>query len=202
MLVKQAARDCADPTVFYELGRNFFFCYDQTESKSNYKLSGGFAHVNRFYSIDGAGPVGGRWMVGTPEEQDYDEYRYDMLIDLLKRYLADPKLNWQNTIGAGKMPPNPYKWGFQTNCVMAAFFNLIRRDHGMEGYRQFWRMLAGAAPAKDLRQRWNVTCRSRVRWSARITANSVRQGVTCRCRPTPTRLRPKSNRWAAASRLR
>jgi hypothetical protein len=151
-MMKEAARDCCDPTVFYELGRNFYFCAEPTANNAHFHT--GFAHVNRFFSIDGAGLVGGPWLgsLSGRRDADYDTYRYDVLIDILKRYLADPKLTWQNTIGAGRVPPNPHDHVQEPSHLMAAFFNVIRRDHGMEGYRRFWRMMAGAPPSADLRE--------------------------------------------------
>jgi hypothetical protein len=144
--INDAMRDCANGTVFYEFGRNFFFCTQQTADDRHFHT--GFARLNGILSLDDVGLVGSASYTGG---LDYGTFRYAVLVDLLNRYLADPKLTWQNTIGAGTVPANPYPslWSID---LMAAFFNLIRRDHGMEGYRRFWRAMAGAAPAKDLRE--------------------------------------------------
>ena len=52
---------------------------------------------------------------------DFDAFRHLSLIDILDRYVADPQLNWQNTLEANKAPPGLPNWmaGYH---LAAAFF--------------------------------------------------------------------------------
>src|ERR1051325_5912625 len=102
-ILDRAAHDLHFQLVFYEFGRNFFFSRDPLGQLAT--LITGFAHVNRFYCMDAIGVMGGPWGDGL----DWEVSRHDVLVDLLDRYLADPKLNWRNTIAEYKAPDNPRK---------------------------------------------------------------------------------------------
>jgi hypothetical protein len=139
LILDQAARDLHFQLVFYELGRNFFF-YREPVGQLDALITG-FAHVNRFYCMDAIGVMGGPWGDGL----DWEVSRHDVLVDLLDRYIADPKLTWRNTIAEYKAPENPRKW--DGAAFAASLYYKIRRDHGSAGYRRFWKLMAGAPKA-------------------------------------------------------
>lgn len=143
-ILDRAARDLHFQLVFYELGRNFFFYRDPLGQLAS--LITGFAHVNRFYCMDAIGVMGAPWGDGL----DWEVSRHDVLVDLLDRYLADPKLTWRNTIAEYKAPDNPRKW--DGAAFAASLYYKIRRDHGSAGYRRFWRLMAGAPKAETPQQ--------------------------------------------------
>jgi hypothetical protein len=138
-LILEAYLDRYNQAVFYELGRNFWFYGDQLATLPEGGFTTGFAHVNRFYAMEASGIVGAPW----DDKLDFDGLRYAALVDLMDRYIADPKLTWQNTLAIGKVPANPHSW-ISAPHLGAAFFHRIRRDHGYAGYRQFWHLMAKA----------------------------------------------------------
>jgi len=99
-LLIEAAQDRYNQAVFYELGRNFWFFNEQLGAIRAPVIGGvfntGFATVHRFYSMEATGTVGAPW----DDNIDFDAFRHLSLIDILDRYLADPQLNWQNTLEA------------------------------------------------------------------------------------------------------
>lgn len=149
-LLIEAAQDRYNQAVFYELGRNFWFYGDQLGAIRAPVIGGvfntGFATVNRFYAMEAAGVVGAPW----DDNIDFDTFRHLSLVDILDRYIADPKLNWQNTLEANKAPPGLPSWmaGYH---LAGAFFHCIRRDYGLAGYRRFWQLMASAPKAETPR---------------------------------------------------
>jgi serralysin len=145
-LLIEANLDRYNQAVFYELGRNFWFFADPLQAMPKGAFTTGFAHVHRFYSMEAAGLVGAPW----DDNLDFDGFRHVILVELMDRYLADRSLNWQNTLGASKVPASPYAW-ISENHLAAAFFHRIRRDHGHAGYRQFWQLMAKAPKSNTAR---------------------------------------------------
>ena len=140
MLLNEAgSRDRYHQAVFYELGRNFWFFADPLGPLG---VATGFAHVNRFYSMEGTGLMGAPW---NATGFDFELARHDVLVDMLDRYLADRTLTWKNTLAANKPPASPNGW--DVTALAAAFFHKIRRDHGTAGYRRFWQLMMGAQKA-------------------------------------------------------
>ncbi|MBM3530804.1 MAG: hypothetical protein FJX62_22225 [Alphaproteobacteria bacterium] len=151
-LLIEAGQDRYNQAVFYELGRNFWFFNEQLGAGMPAPVVGGvfttgFATVNRFYSMESKGIVGAPW----DDKIDFDRFRYISLIDTVDRYLADPKLNWENTVALNKPAPGPHGWiaGYH---LAAGFLHRIRRDHGFAGYRQFWQLMARAPKAATPRE--------------------------------------------------
>lgn len=138
-LLIEANLDRYSQAVFYELGRNFWFFADPLQPMPRGAFTTGFAHVHRFYSMEAAGLVGAPW----DDNLDFDGFRHAILVELMDRYLDDRALTWENTLGASKVPKNPYPW-ISVDHLAAAFFHRIRRDHGHSGYRQFWQLMAKA----------------------------------------------------------
>jgi serralysin len=146
-LLIEVAQDRYNQAIFYELGRNFWFFEDQLGALPAKDVGGcfttGFATVNRFYSMEANGIAGAPW----DDALDFDQFRHASLIETVDNYLADPKLNWQNTIGADKPPPSRHTSWIGSYHLAAGFFHRIRRDHGFAGYRRFWQLMAKAPKA-------------------------------------------------------
>jgi hypothetical protein len=140
LLLEEAARDRYNQATFFVMARNFWSYDESLGSIGVFKV--GFAHVHRFYSMDGAGLTGAPW----DDNLDFEHYRHSILIEMLNRYLADPTLNWQNTLASNKAPHNPNGWG--AGELAAGFFHRIRHDHGQLGARRFWRMMKDAPKAE------------------------------------------------------
>jgi len=139
LLLREAAYDRYNQATFFIMGRNFW-AYDMPLGQIG-AFKQGFAHLHRFYAIDGAGMTGAPW----DDNLDFDHYRHSIVVDMLNRYLADATLTWQITLAADKAPTNPNGWG--AGDLAAGFFHRIRRDHGQDGYRRFWRIMHDAPKA-------------------------------------------------------
>ena len=130
-LLIEAAQDRYNQAVFYELGRN---SGSSTSSSARSALRDRrsvqhrLCHGTRFYSMEATGTVGAPW----DDNIDFDAFRHLSLIDILDRYLADPQLNWQNTLEANKGRP-ACRTGWPDIILAAAFFHRIRRDYGHGG---------------------------------------------------------------------
>ena len=91
-----AAHEQYSQEPFYEFGRNFWFYSDKLEYQSDDPIVTGYAVFMRFMSMDYLGLQGadfGRWTF--PQFQN-------KVKELLNDYMADPDLNWSNTLGVGK----------------------------------------------------------------------------------------------------
>lgn len=145
-LLIEAAQDRYNQAIFYEFGRNFWFFDAQLGAIPAPVVGGvfttGFATVNRFYAMEAKGLAGAPW----DDAIDFDRFRYLSLIDTVDRYLADPKLNWQNTVAVNRAAAPPHDW-IEGYHLAAGFFHRIRRDHGFAGYRRFWQLMAKAPKA-------------------------------------------------------
>jgi hypothetical protein len=140
LLLNEAARDRYNQSAFYSMGLNYWGCEEQLGKIEPFCY--GFADVHRFHCMEAIGITGAPWDV----DLDFDHYRHSILIEHFDRYLADRTLNWQNTLGADKAPPNSHGWGAAE--LAAGFYHRIRRDHGQAGYRRFWKMMLDAPEAK------------------------------------------------------
>jgi hypothetical protein len=119
LLLKEAAFDRYNQATFFIMGRNFW-AYDGPLAQLG-PFRQGFAHVHRFYAIDGAGVTG----APSDDNLDFDHYRHSIVVDMLNRYLAD---------------------------LAAGFFHRIRRDHGQDGARRFWRTMQDAPKAESAKE--------------------------------------------------
>jgi serralysin len=149
-----------DQTVFYELGRNFWFYGPQFEkvpdparvqraNGSSFEV--GFAIWGRFQSMKAAQIRGAPFRPGM----DFETFKRSILIDLLRIYSEDPDNTWRNTLDEGlatKDPKtNPNGWG-DADLVAAILDSIAhdgnRRDHdgGRRSMRAFWQT-AGKLPA-------------------------------------------------------
>jgi hypothetical protein len=144
LLLSEARRDRYNQAAFFVMARNFWF-YEAPLGKIS-AFQTGFAHLQRFHSMDAAGVTGAPW----DDTLDFDHYRRSIVIEMLARYLADSTLTWENTLGADKGPANPHGWG--AGELAAGFLHRIRRDHGEAGYRRFWRMMRDAPAAESAKE--------------------------------------------------
>jgi serralysin len=122
-----------DQAVFYELGRNFWFYRDQLGALDPFVT--GFAIANRFVSMERAHLDGG--LFGT---LPFDEFKSSILTDLLDDYLADPSLDWRNTLLLNVGPPNLHHWGAAD--LAGAMMYRIYAENGFAKYRAFWTKMA------------------------------------------------------------
>jgi hypothetical protein len=122
-----------DQVLFYELGRNFWFYQKQLGSIDAFVT--GFAIANRFVSMQQAGLQGGPFN-GTP----FATFQQQATTDLIAAYLANPSLNWRNTIGAGQGVPGQIYNG--SADLAGAMFYKIYSDHGYSKYQDFFKALA------------------------------------------------------------
>jgi hypothetical protein len=158
-LLTEAARDRYNQATFFVMGRIFWYAGAALGKIPAMEL--GFAYVHRFHAMEAAGLTGAPW----DDNLDFDNYKRSVVVGMLDRYLADPSLNWQNTLAADKAPSNPQGWG--AGELAAAFFHRIRRDHGNESYRRFWRVMMDAPKAETPRD-----CAARFVQVARATTGT------------------------------
>jgi PKD repeat protein len=132
-----------DQVLFYELGRNFWFYGSQLAYKSNDPVTTGFAIFMRFMSMHAAG------VNGAPFAQWTFPQFTGMVENLINLYLANPSLNWANTLGAGQGVPNS---GLGASDLFASFCLRLMRDYGGNAFvQQVWKR-AGLRPAASTTQ--------------------------------------------------
>lgn len=131
-----------DQVPFYEFGRNFWFYGSQLAYKANDPTTTGFAIYMRFTSMSAAGINGAPF--GSLSFNDFK----NSIMQLVDKYLADPSLNWANTLGVGKGVPN--NWG--ASDLFASFCMRLQRDYGGEIFVQNLWKEAGKRPAANTTQ--------------------------------------------------
>jgi chitodextrinase len=127
-----------DHVVFYELGRNFWGFGPKLEFKepdNSDAIVTGFAVFMRFQSMEAVGiepaPFG-----SVP----FKEFKTQVqgLVDL---YLADPTLNWENTLKISRAPNNILNLG--GTDLFASFLYRLKRDYGGEAFiSRLWHEVA------------------------------------------------------------
>jgi len=126
-----------DQEDFYEFGRNFWFYGDKLAYKENDPVATGYAVFMRFMAMDAAGVKGapfGSWSFSTFESK---------VKNLINSYLADPSLNWANTLGIGQGVPNSE---LGATDLFASFCFRLRQDFGGDNFvRKVWKK-AGLRP--------------------------------------------------------
>lgn len=129
-----------DQVVFYELGRSFWF-YDRTLTTvgSYWSVVTGYAVFMRFMAMDATGVTPGPF-----NQWDFDYFRAEVE-GLKDRYLADPTLDWSNTIAIEKAPANPI--GLGATDLFASFLMALDQEYGDEFLPRFWREVGKRAAA-------------------------------------------------------
>ena len=123
-----------DQVVFYEFGRNFWFYGDQVEYKGSDNtgsITTGYAVFMRFMALEATKVTPGPFN-GT----DFSVFQAEVegLLDL---YLADPSLNWNNTLRLGKAPSNSLNLG--ATDLFASFLFELRELYGDQFIQQIWK---------------------------------------------------------------
>jgi hypothetical protein len=130
-----------EQTVFYELGRNFYFYTNQLTylpPDDGDCVTTGYAVAMRYLSLGAINLQGS--IVGSPNGSDYDTI-YTETQAIVDTYTANPTLTWQNTLEIGKSP------AFGCTDLFASFVLRLRRDYGGEAFiDQLWQQ-AGLRPA-------------------------------------------------------
>lgn len=113
--------DQFDQALFYEFGRNFWFCGNKLAYKANDPITTGYAVFMRFMAMNATGVNGA--LFGNLSYNDFQQ----SVIDLVDLYLANTSLDWDNTLGAGLGIPGGF--GGATD-LFASFCFRLRRDYG------------------------------------------------------------------------
>ena len=132
-----------DQVVFYELGRNFWFYGDALEDHgpdNSGAITTGYAVFMRFMAMDAAGVTPGPF-----NQWEFAYFRAEVE-GLLDRYLADPSLNWNNTLRAGVAPSNPI--GLGATDLFASFLFELRSRYGGSFVAALWHEAAGLSAAQ------------------------------------------------------
>jgi hypothetical protein len=130
-----------DHLCFYEFGRNFWFY----ESKLSYKapgfpVAGGFAVFMSYMTREAAGISPGPFA-----GYSYAEWKAKVE-NLINLYLADPSVNWANTLATDQGVPGS---GFNAADLFVSFCFRLKRDYGGENFvRNIWKKAALRPDAK------------------------------------------------------
>ena len=140
-----AERNEYDQALPYEFGRNFWFYSPQLAYKKDADgatVITGYAVFMRYLALDAAGAKVGRFRGRSGEEF---RRRVEELVDL---YVADPSLNWENTLKVGKAPRN--RLGLNGTDLFASFCLRLCRDHGGSKFAsRLWREAANRPAARS-----------------------------------------------------
>ncbi|WP_238308628.1 calcium-binding protein, partial [Methylorubrum suomiense] len=128
-----SASNTFDQTLFYELGRNFWFYGDQLGAFDPFVT--GFAIVNRFISMQEAGVSG-----STFNGLTFDEFKISILEDLIQTFLSGSSYTIANTLGVYQGVPSNNGWGAAD--LAASVLYQVFEDFGIEAYSNFYRKLA------------------------------------------------------------
>ena len=135
--------DQYDQVLFYELGRNFWLYGSQLAYQDFGPFTTGYAVFMRFLAMEAAG------LKGAPfGAYSFPEFK-KAVTDLVDLYLADPSLNWDNTLGAAQGVPGAFG---SNNDLFASFCLRLRRDYGGNAFvEKLWKQ-AGLRPAAQSEQ--------------------------------------------------
>lgn len=132
-----------DQVDFYEFGRNFWFYSPQLAYQANDPVVTGYAVFMRFMSMDAIGINGGPFGNLTfPNFESEEE-------GLVDTYVADPRLNWANTLGAGQGIPGST---LGATDLFASFCFRLKRDYGGNNFVQNLWKNAGLRPVANTTQ--------------------------------------------------
>ena len=136
-----------DQVVFYELGRNFWFFEEQVQYKKpddQDSVPTGYAVLMRFLSMDNAGVRPGPF-----NGVKFSKFR-STVVGLVKRYEADRRLTWSNTLRVGKAPDNSLRLG--STDLFASFLMRLTRAFGSEFPARLWPAVATRPPARTTQE--------------------------------------------------
>jgi hypothetical protein len=165
-----------DQVVFYELGRNFWLYGNQlngTNIGAN-AFATGFAVLMRFLSLDSTGQAGGPFNSWTYSQFEQHEK------NLVDEYVADPSLNFSNTLAVGQGVPNSQ---LGATDLFASFMLRLGLDYGGNAFfASLWKQVA-AEPATTTNQgaidnMFLAACRAADRNLTTLFANSWRWPIS------------------------
>ncbi len=133
-----ALHDELQTIVYYELGRNFWFYFDQL---GDYGFTTGYAILNRYYAIETAASALGFYI--QPVDVDIQNVSLPVVAET---YFSDPSLDGLNTLGADTGVTNPT--GLNGSADLgAALYRILREHIGPDAYALFWQTL-GTLPGQ------------------------------------------------------
>lgn len=139
------SRNEFDQVLFYELGRNFWFYTDQLEYKGSNNtgsITTGYAVFMRYVTLEAAG------VEGAPTAGVSFATARAVVEGMIDTYLANPALNWGNTLAIGQGVSNPLN--FQSTDLFASFLFRLRRDFGGNAFlSRLWREVAALPVASS-----------------------------------------------------
>ncbi len=135
-------QDLYESALFYELGRNFWFYFDQIGTQIDPFVTG-FAVVNRYLAMEYAG-VQGTTFYG--DNASFVSLKNNILNNMSYLYFKDPNLDWTNTLATNTPPPNPYN--LDCVCLVASLYYRIYSDFGADVYSKFFNALSVLPLAK------------------------------------------------------
>ena len=121
---------------FYELGRNFWFYFDQL---GDFGFTTGYAVINRYF----AGLASG---FPFDDAEIAESYEKEALPTIAASYFSNLNADGLSTLGQNLGTDNPS--GFNGSADLAAsLFRMFREHVGPDGYERFWHRLP-VAPAQ------------------------------------------------------
>ncbi len=117
--------------TFYEMGRNFWF-YGNKLSYTNDPITTGYAVFMRFMSMK---------YLGLDDNSSHTEF-VNQIRGLRTTYLANPSLNWSNTLGVAQGVPNS-PWS--SADLFASFCFYLEETYGWQWLQNVWKY-AGLRP--------------------------------------------------------
>lgn len=133
-----------DQVFFYEFGRNFWFYDNRLKYFSDDSIVTGYAVFMRFMAMESLG-LNGAPFNGT---LDFNTFK-NQVRNLRVTYMADPNLNWSNTLGIGQGVPSS-GWG-ATDLFASFCFYLKENYGGMYWVQNVWKK-AGLLPVANSTQ--------------------------------------------------
>jgi len=123
-----------DQTAFYEFGRNFWFLSDNLAYKSTDPVTTGYAVFMRFMAMEVIHVNGAPFNSWT-----FPVFRTNVE-NLIDTYLANPSLNWSNTLGIGQGISGS---GLGATDLFASFCFRLRKNYGDDAFvKKLWKEAA------------------------------------------------------------
>lgn len=126
--------DQYDPSIFYEMGHNFWFYENKIEyigTDHTGAIADGYAIYMLFLAMEAAG-------VKPAPYNDIDFSQYKAEVEgLLPIYLLDTSLNWDNTLRIGDAPPNSL--GLGGSALFASFLLDLHSRIGDDFDQWLWK---------------------------------------------------------------
>jgi hypothetical protein len=119
-----------DQLPFYEFGRNFWFYGSKLAYKDNDPVTTGYAVFMRFMAMDNLGIQGANFLSWT-----FPDFKNDVK-KLRISYMADPNLNWGNTLGVYQGVPDS---SLMATDLFASFCWYLKDTYGDCWLQNVWK---------------------------------------------------------------